>query len=188
MTLLLISLVAVAAAFAPKAPQTTAFRALHSSIAPVDDQVSGKVGVSQPTAPASTPVARSAAAPKTTAAPAPTRPKVLSKKTSFYDEVRTALKSWIGVSKAKPVAAAATATAEAVSASPAAKTGAAPAKKPSPTGGPSKITYDEVKDALKAWTDGIIEIGKVYQEGGDYKAKVRLNQSNPKASRSILFV
>ncbi|KAJ8602082.1 hypothetical protein CTAYLR_001629 [Chrysophaeum taylorii] len=40
---------------------------------------------------------------------------------------------------------------------------------PSPTDAP--ITYNEVRAALKAWTNGIIEIGKVYQEGGDYKAK-----------------
>ena len=33
------------------------------------------------------------------------------------------------------------------------------------------IEYDEVRDALKAWTDGIVEIGKVYTDGGDYKAK-----------------
>lgn len=35
-----------------------------------------------------------------------------------------------------------------------------------------KISYDEVRAALKAWTEGIIDIGKVYQEEGDYKAKV----------------
>ncbi|KAJ8605444.1 hypothetical protein CTAYLR_003330 [Chrysophaeum taylorii] len=33
------------------------------------------------------------------------------------------------------------------------------------------ITYDEVRAAVKSWCDGIIKIGKVFQEGGDYKAK-----------------
>lgn len=34
-----------------------------------------------------------------------------------------------------------------------------------------KITYQEVRTALRDWCDGIIEIGKVYKEGGDFKAK-----------------
>jgi hypothetical protein len=32
------------------------------------------------------------------------------------------------------------------------------------------ITEQEVLDALQAWSDGIVKIGKVYQDSGDYKA------------------
>jgi len=36
---------------------------------------------------------------------------------------------------------------------------------------PKQIEYPEVRAALKAWTDGIIEIGDVFTAGGDYRAK-----------------
>ena len=32
------------------------------------------------------------------------------------------------------------------------------------------ITKQEVRDAQKAWGDGIVKIGKLFSEGGDYKA------------------
>lgn len=35
----------------------------------------------------------------------------------------------------------------------------------------SKITYDEVKGAVRAWCDGIVEIGQIYKDGGDFKTK-----------------
>ena len=31
------------------------------------------------------------------------------------------------------------------------------------------ITYDEVNAAQKAWCDALVQIGKLYEEGGDYK-------------------
>lgn len=38
-------------------------------------------------------------------------------------------------------------------------------------GGPEPISEEEVAAAVKSWCDGVVEIGKVYSEGGDYKAK-----------------
>uniref|UniRef100_A0A6S8AD16 Plastid lipid-associated protein/fibrillin conserved domain-containing protein n=1 Tax=Aureoumbra lagunensis TaxID=44058 RepID=A0A6S8AD16_9STRA len=33
------------------------------------------------------------------------------------------------------------------------------------------ITKDEVRAAVRAWCDGIVDIGRVYKSGGDYKAR-----------------
>jgi len=33
------------------------------------------------------------------------------------------------------------------------------------------ITQDDVREAVKDWCDGIVDIGKVFSEGGDYKAR-----------------
>jgi len=41
------------------------------------------------------------------------------------------------------------------------------AAEPSP---PAAITEDEVNDAQQAWCDGLVLIGKVHQDGGDYRA------------------
>ena len=32
------------------------------------------------------------------------------------------------------------------------------------------ITFADVQEALRTWCDGVIEIGQVFQEGGDYRA------------------
>lgn len=48
------------------------------------------------------------------------------------------------------------------------------------------ITYDEVHAAEKAWCDGLIQIGKIKEEGGDYKAfteKMLDEQYNFKAGK-----
>jgi len=37
-------------------------------------------------------------------------------------------------------------------------------------GAKSVITYDEVNAAQQAWCDGLVQIGKLKEEGGDYKA------------------
>jgi hypothetical protein len=36
---------------------------------------------------------------------------------------------------------------------------------------PNKITEQEVNAAQQAWCDGLVRIGKVHQEGGDYKGE-----------------
>lgn len=41
----------------------------------------------------------------------------------------------------------------------------------SPPSDPQSISYNEIRQALRDWCDGIIEIGKVYTEGGDFRAK-----------------
>ena len=39
------------------------------------------------------------------------------------------------------------------------------------TGAPAPITSAEVRNAQRAWGEGIVDISRVYAEGGDYKAR-----------------
>jgi hypothetical protein len=51
------------------------------------------------------------------------------------------------------------------------------------------ITEQEVADAQKAWGEGIVKIGKVYTEGGDYKATAteHINEFYNYQEGSVLF-